>query len=46
VAEVAEVTELRRWQAGELADAFVAALAPHRKGKAVGKMSAESPYRE
>ena len=32
VAEVAEVTELRRWQVAQLADAFVAALAPHRKG--------------
>jgi ribonuclease D len=29
--EVAEVTELRRWQVSELASAFVAALAPHRK---------------
>ena len=36
--EVEEVTELRRWQASELADAFVAALAPHRK-------VLESPYR-
>ena len=32
VEQVAEVTELRRWQVGELASAFVAALAPHRKG--------------
>jgi ribonuclease D len=31
VAELLEVTELRRWQAGELAEAFVAALVPHRK---------------
>jgi ribonuclease D len=31
VEEVLEVTELRRWQAGELAAAFVAALEPHRK---------------
>jgi ribonuclease D len=46
VAEVAEVSELRRWQVGELAAAFVAALAPHRKGKAAGKERAESPYRE
>ena len=30
VAEVAEVVELRRWQVGELAEAFVSALAPHR----------------
>ncbi|HEX7942316.1 MAG TPA: HRDC domain-containing protein, partial [Gemmatimonadaceae bacterium] len=37
VEEVAEVTELRRWQVAELAEAFVEALAPHRKGKkAVG----------
>ncbi|CAN5449613.1 ribonuclease D [soil metagenome] len=31
VEELAEVTELRRWQVLELASAFVAALAPHRK---------------
>ena len=31
VEQVAEVTELRRWQVGELAPAFVAALAPHRR---------------
>ena len=37
VEEVAEVNELRRWQVAELAEAFVEALAPHRKGKkAVG----------
>jgi len=37
VGEVAEVNELRRWQVAELAEAFVEALAPHRKGrKAVG----------
>jgi ribonuclease D len=35
VEEVAEVTELRRWQAAELGDAFVEALAPHRKERAV-----------
>jgi ribonuclease D len=29
--EVLEVSELRRWQVGELAEAFVVALAPHRK---------------
>jgi ribonuclease D len=34
VEELMEVTELRRWQANELAEAFVAALAPHRKGTA------------
>ncbi len=31
VDELMEVTELRRWQAGELAPAFVAALEPHRR---------------
>jgi ribonuclease D len=31
VAELMEVTELRRWQAEELAVAFVTALEPHRK---------------
>jgi hypothetical protein len=31
VDEVLEVVELRRWQANELARAFVAALEPHRK---------------
>jgi ribonuclease D len=37
VEELAEVNELRRWQVAELAEAFVEALAPHRKGKkAVG----------
>jgi len=35
---VSDVVELRRWQVAELADAFVAALAPHRKEEA-------SPYR-
>jgi ribonuclease D len=30
VDELMEVTELRRWQARELGDAFVAALVPHR----------------
>ena len=38
VEEVAEVTELRRWQVKELAPAFVEALRPHRK-------SEESPYK-
>ena len=32
VEEVAEVKELRRWQVGVLAEAFVAALEPHRGG--------------
>ncbi len=36
VGEVAEVTELRRWQVEELAAAFVTALEPHRK----------SPYKD
>jgi ribonuclease D len=36
--QVSEVTELRRWQVGELADAFVTALAPHRKAE-------PSPYK-
>jgi ribonuclease D len=35
VEEVAEVGELRRWQVAELAEAFVEALVPHRKGKKV-----------
>ena len=57
VQEVAEVTELRHWQAGELAEAFVAALVPHRKpGGSVSPgtpphgapvvAGAQSPYRE
>ena len=37
VEELMEVTELRRWQASELAEAFVAALAPHRKGTATAE---------
>jgi ribonuclease D len=53
VEEVGEVTELRRWQVSQLAEAFVAALLPHRKGDlkvsdlaVVVQASAESPYRE
>ena len=49
VQEVSEVTELRRWQVGELADAFVAALAPHRRKSATAVEPAtvkESPYKE
>jgi ribonuclease D len=42
VEELAEVTELRRWQVGELAEAFVAALEPHRKGSAVAAAAAPS----
>jgi ribonuclease D len=34
VDELNEVTELRRWQAGELGEAFVKALDPHRKSGA------------
>ena len=34
VDELMEVSELRRWQAHELSEAFVAALEPHRKGTA------------
>ena len=45
VAEVAEVTELRRWQAAELAEAFVDALAPHKKSRGAG-VEAASPYLE
>ena len=54
VAEVMEVEELRRWQAEELAVAFVTALEPHRKAAGVsGKKTPpggsahveESPYR-
>ncbi|MDB4913466.1 MAG: putative ribonuclease [Gemmatimonadetes bacterium] len=39
--ELADVTELRKWQASELGSAFVAALAPHRK--AAGPQA--SPYK-
>jgi ribonuclease D len=38
--ELDEVGELRRWQREVLADAFLKALAPHRKGED------ESPYRD
>ena len=44
VEEVSEVTELRRWQVRELGEAFVAALAPHRKERRVAAES--SPYLE
>ncbi len=55
VMEAAEVTELRRWQVSELAEEFVAALAPHRKGGAATSTpphgeaaiaGTQSPYRE
>lgn len=51
VAEVMEVEELRRWQAEELAVAFVTALEPHRraiKTKEPAPTRAEegSPYKE
>jgi ribonuclease D len=45
VEEVAEVGELRRWQVRELGEAFVAALAPHRK-KGTVSAEVESPYLE
>jgi ribonuclease D len=38
VEELADVSELRNWQKAELGEAFVAALAPHRKEEA-------SPYK-
>ena len=40
VDELMEITELRRWQARELAEAFVAALAPHRGSAAPGERKA------
>ena len=46
VEELMEVTELRRWQGGELAPAFVAALAPHRGAATVAageKKSSRAP---
>jgi hypothetical protein len=47
VEELAEVTELRRWQVRELGEAFVAALAPHRKkANAPAPVEVESPYLE
>ncbi|MDQ6634702.1 MAG: HRDC domain-containing protein, partial [Gemmatimonadota bacterium] len=42
VDELLEVTELRRWQAGELGEAFVKALEPHRKGS-TGKKPPRAP---
>jgi len=44
--EVAEVVELRRWQVRELGEAFVAALAPHRKRSKATSVEVESPYLE
>ena len=43
--EVAEVPELRRWQVRELAEAFVAALVPHRKETAPATSADASPYK-
>lgn len=43
--ELEEVTELRRWQRSELGEAFVRALAPHRKKQAATAPVDESPYR-
>ena len=45
VDEVSEVTELRRWQAGELAEAFVKALEPHRKATTATTSPDTSPYK-
>jgi len=46
VDEVAEVSELRRWQVKELAGAFVEALRPHGKApKAEKAEKDQSPYR-
>ena len=45
VEEVAEVTELRRWQVNELAPAFVMALEPHRKPIASSAPKDTSPYK-
>jgi ribonuclease D len=45
VDEVAEIPELRRWQAGVLGADFVKALDPHRKKSAAPAVS-ESPYKE
>ena len=43
--EVAEVPELRRWQVRELAEAFVAALVPHRRETAPATSADASPYK-
>jgi ribonuclease D len=43
--EVAEVTELRRWQVRELGEAYVSALEPHRKTRGA-VTDAGSPYLE
>ena len=45
VDEVAEIPELRRWQAGVLGADFVKALDPHRK-KSAAPAAAESPYKD
>jgi ribonuclease D len=45
VDEVSEVAELRRWQVGELAEAFVKALEPHRKATAATTSPDTSPYK-
>ena len=41
--EVAAVTELRRWQASELGEAFVAALEPHRRSSASAPSDRQTP---
>ena len=44
LAELDEVTELRRWQRAVLGEAFVGALEPHRKKK-TATVTDDSPYR-
>jgi len=44
LAELDEVTELRRWQRAVLGEAFVGALEPHRKKK-TATVADDSPYR-
>ena len=47
VAELAEVSELRRWQVEVLGAEFLRALAPHRRTVApANPTAAESPYRD
>lgn len=45
VEEVADVSELRRWQVSELADVFVKALDPHRKSTTSDTTRETSPYK-
>lgn len=46
VEEVAEIPELRRWQADVLGADFVKALDPHRKKTTTAAAVSDSPYRE